>query len=244
MRVEIRDLVVYRDSFCAVDRVSIAVESGCWMGVVGANGSGKTSLLRALAGRLEARSGSIVVDGTERIRDREWRARHFGFAPDAASLPHTLSGRELLSILASDPPGLEPSDPFRRLRQALDFDRFLDRKIGTLSAGMKQRLAIFCAFVDRPSVVILDEPLNWLDPICAFDTKEALHGLVEGKGLTLVTALHEMTTLVHYCHAGALLSEGRVSRHLDRADMIAGMSDYARFEAQIIEGLRVGANGR
>ena len=75
MRVEIRDLVVYRDAFRAVDRVSLAVEAGRWLGVVGANGSGKTSLLRALAGRLEARSGSIVADRAERIRDREWRAR-------------------------------------------------------------------------------------------------------------------------------------------------------------------------
>lgn len=239
MRVEIRDLVVYRDAFRAVDRVTIAVESGCWMGVVGANGSGKTSLLRAVAGRLEARSGSIAADGIERIRDREWRARNFGFAPDADALPHTLSGRELLSILVSDPPGLEERDPYRPLRQALDFDRFLDRKIGTLSAGMKQRLAIFCAFVDRPAVAVLDEPLNRLDPICAFDTKEALRGLVE-RGLTLVTALHEMTTLVHYCQAGTLLSEGRVRRHLDPSDMAAGRKDYAGFEAEMIRGLREG----
>ena len=242
MRVEIRDLVVYRDAFRAVDRVSLAVEAGRWLGVVGANGSGKTSLLRALAGRLEARSGSIVADGAERIRDREWRARNFGFAPEAAALPHTLSGRELLSILVSNPPGLDESDPYRPLRQALDFDRFLDRRIGTLSAGMKQRLAIFCAFVDRPSLVVLDEPLNWLDPICAFDTKEALRGLVEREGLTLVAALHEMTTLVHYCHAGLLLSEGRVSRELGQPDMIAGMSDYAAFEAEMIRGLRGNAH--
>ena len=238
MRIEVRDLVVYRDAFRALDRVSLAVESGCWMGVVGANGSGKTSLLRALAGRLEARSGSIAAEGMERIRDREWRARNFGFAPDAASLPHTLSGRELLSILVSDPPGLEAGDPYRPLRQALDFDRFVDRRIGTLSAGMKQRLAIFCAFVAGPPVVILDEPLNWLDPICAFDTKEALHALVEREGLTLVTALHEMTTLVHYCQAGILLCEGRVSRRLDPSDMAAGRQDYAGFEAEMIRGLR------
>ena len=241
MRVELRELIVYRGPLRAVDAVSLTVESGCWTGVVGANGSGKTSLLRALAGRLEAQGGAIVADGKDRVRDREWRARHFGFAPDPGALPATLSGSELFSIIASDPPGLEPDDPYHPLRRALDFDRFLDRRIGTLSAGMKQRLAIFCGFLDRAPFVILDEPFNWLDPVCAFDTKEALRALVERNGLTLLTALHEMTTLVQHAKAGILLSEGRVSRRLDRSDMARGRDDYAAFEAEMIRGLRAGS---
>ena len=111
-------------------------------------------------------------------------------------MPASLSGRELFAILAAEIPGEAEADPLHPLRRALDFDPFLDRRIGALSAGMRQRLAIFAAFLGRPRAVILDEPFNWLDPICAFDTKEALKALVVGEQLTLVTALHETATLI------------------------------------------------
>lgn len=240
MRIEVRDLVVDHGGFRAVDRADLAVGPGEWLGVVGANGSGKTSLLRAVAGRIEARAGSILVDGVDRTGDRHWRAANIGFAPDAASLPASLSGRELFAILGSETPGATPADPLRGLRLALGFDRFLDWQIGALSAGMRQRLAIFCAFLLRPGAVILDEPFNWLDPVCAFDAKQALRGLVEAEGLTVVTALHEMETLVRHCGSGLLLSDGKVSRRLDRAQLALGARDYAAFEAELIHGLRSG----
>lgn len=240
MRVEVQNLVVERGATRAVDHVGFAAESGRWIGVIGANGSGKTSLLRAVAGRLPSASGAIIVDDEDRTADRAWRAASFGFAPDPAALPATLAGGEFLAILGSEAAGRADSDPLAPLRRALDFDRFLDRRIGTLSAGMKQRLAIFSAFVGRPGLVILDEPFNWLDPVCAFDTKEALRALVTGKGLALVTALHEMATLVHCCDAGVLLAGGRVSRRLDSADMRAGAGNLAAFEAEMIRGLRAG----
>ena len=238
MRLEVRDLVVDRGGFRAIDGVDLSVGAGEWLGIVGANGSGKTSLLRAVAGRIDLRAGSIRVNDVDRTADRHWRAANIGFAPDATSLPASLSGHELFAILASEAPGATASDPLSGLRQALDLDRFLDRPIGALSAGMRQRLAIFCAFLGRPSAVILDEPFNWLDPVCAFDTKQALGRLVEIEGLTLVTALHEMTTLVRHCGAGLLLSDGKARRRLGRTELESGARDYAAFEAEMIEGLR------
>jgi ABC-type multidrug transport system ATPase subunit len=237
MRIEVRNLVVLRGGHEAVDGVSFDIESPGWMGLVGANGSGKTSLLRALAGRIEARSGAILIDDVDRTGDRAWRARAIGFAPDAASLPDTLSGSELFAILGSDRPGREPGDPLAPLRQALAFDAFVDRRIGTLSAGMRQRLAIFCAFLARPRAVILDEPFNCLDQVCAFDTRQALAALA-ADGLTLITALHEMNSLVRHCQSGLLLSDGRVSRRLGADELAAGLNDFAGFEATMIAGLR------
>jgi ABC-type multidrug transport system ATPase subunit len=218
--------------------VDLAIEPGRWTGLIGANGSGKTSLLRALAGRIETQGGRIIVDGEDRSPDRAWRARNIGFAPDASALPATLSGRELFAILADEIPGETDADPLRPLRRALDFDPFLDRGIGALSAGMRQRLAIFCAFLDRPRAAILDEPFNWLDPICAFDTKEALKVVVAGEGLTLITALHETATLVGNCEAGLLLADGRLGLRLGPAEIAAGRRDYPAFEASIIASLR------
>jgi ABC-type multidrug transport system ATPase subunit len=241
MRIEICDLVVLRGGHRAVDRVSFAIEGGGWTGLVGANGSGKTSLLRAVAGRLDCAEGKILLDGADRTADRGWRAGAIGFAPDALALPESLSGRELFAILGGEATGLEPADPLAPLRRALAFESFFDQRIFTLSAGMRQRLAIFTAFLARPRAVLLDEPFNWLDPICAFDTKQALGGLVAVEGLTLVTALHDMTSLVQHCDAGLLLSEGRIPRRLGPGEMAAGRRDYAAFEAEMIAGLRENA---
>lgn len=237
MRIETRDLVVLRGDHRAVDRVSFVIEGPGWTGLVGANGSGKTSLLRAIAGRLAGQEGAILLDGADRTADRAGRAAAIGFAPDAAALPESLTGRELFAILGGEGIGLEAGDPLAPLRRALAFDAFFDQRIFTLSAGMRQRLAIFCAFLSRPRAVLLDEPFNWLDPICAFDTKQAL-GALAGEGLTLVTALHDMASLVQHCSAGLLLAEGRIRRHLGPDDLAAGRRDYARFEAEMIAGLR------
>ena len=241
MRIEISGLVVLRGDHRAVDRVDFAVEGAGWTGLVGANGSGKTSLLRAVAGRLDSAVGTILVDGVDRTGDRAWRAETIGFAPDAAALPESLSGRELFAIISGEGAGLDPADPLGPLRRALAFDAFIDQRIFTLSAGMRQRLAIFSAFVGRPRAVLLDEPFNWLDPICAFDTKQALGALVAAEGLTLVTALHDMTSLVQHCGTGLLLSEGRIRRRLGPEEMAAGRRDYAAFEAEMIAGLRAKA---
>ena len=238
MRIEARELVVLRGNHRAVDGISFAVEGPGWTGLVGANGSGKTSLLRALAGRLDVGAGAVLIDGIDRTADRASRAKAIGFAPDAAALPDSLTGRELFAILGGEETGLDPVDPLAPLRRALAFDSFFEQRIFTLSAGMRQRLAIFSAFLTRPRAVLLDEPFNWLDPICAFDTKRALGALVAAEGLTLVTALHDMTSLVQHCGFGLLLSDGRIRRRLGPDEMAAGRRDYAGFEAEMIAGLR------
>lgn len=237
MRLELRDLQVLRGATRAVDGIGLVLEPGRWTGIVGANGSGKTSLLRAAAGRLEAQGGSIVADGEERIGDRAWLAAHIGFAPDIAALPPSLAGAELFSIVAPDWERTVRASGLARLREALDFDRFAAQRIATLSAGMKQRLAIFLAFLNAPRAAILDEPFNWLDPVCAFDTKSALGDLV-GEGLTLAAALHETATLVGFCHSGLLLRDGRVGQWLDEAALAKGRRDYPAFEAEMIRRLR------
>ncbi|HTU11055.1 MAG TPA: ABC transporter ATP-binding protein [Allosphingosinicella sp.] len=238
MRLEARKLSVLRGGHVAVDRVSFTVAGAGWTGLVGANGSGKTSLLRALAGRLEAAGGAILIDGVDVTGDRACRAAAIGFAPDAAALPDSLSGRELFAILDGEAVGLDPDDPLHPLRRALAFDAFFDRRIGTLSQGMRQRLAIFTAFLARPRIVLLDEPFNWLDPISAFDTRAALDALVAAEGLILVTALHDMASLVRHCGAGLLLADGRISHRLGAGEIDAGRRDFAGFEARMIAELR------
>jgi ABC-type multidrug transport system ATPase subunit len=160
--IAIEQLAVERGGRPVVTDFSYANEGAAWIGLVGANGSGKTSLLRALAGRVPIRAVRIFIGGTELSRDRAARARLIGFAPDAAMLPGDLTPRELFAISADTRNAVD--DPaLGELRAALNLESFIDRPCGSLSAGMGQRVALLAAFLDLPAIVLLDEPFNWLD---------------------------------------------------------------------------------
>lgn len=237
---EIRNLIVDRGATTAVAGFSYVSDGPSWIGLVGANGSGKTSLLRALGGRLPIRAGQIFLGGTDASNDRGARAARIGFAVDAANLPGDLTPRELFAISAECKDA--PDDPrLVELRAALNLEAFIDRPCGSLSAGMGQRVALLAAFLDLPDVVLLDEPFNWLDPLTAYDTKRALRNLVQERGLTLITALHDVSTLTAYCDRGILMSAGRIALTLEAPELRAGRADPVAFETMIVERLRASA---
>jgi ABC-type multidrug transport system ATPase subunit len=227
-------LRIQRGAAIAIGAASLAVEAGSWFGIIGANGSGKTSLLRGLAGRLPILAGRVWI-GEREVADRAERARRIGFAPDNNMLPEPLTAREILRIVAGDVDrALGAIGP---LGPALGIDGLLDRSIASCSAGMRQRIAIACAFAGGQDIVILDEPFNWLDPLAAYDTRIALRTMVD-QGLTLITALHDLGTLAGACDAGALLAEGEVKLLLDRERLAASRSDPLAFERETIDYLR------
>lgn len=216
-----------------VHGVDLSVRRGTWFGLIGANGSGKTSLLRALAGRLPFAGGACSIDDVDLAANREGRARRFGFAPPADKLPDALRGRDVLELVGGEQywPRLGP------LRSALGLDALLDRWIGECSAGMRQRIAIAAAFADGQPLVILDEPFNWLDPVASFDLRQALRAMVD-EGLTLMTALHDLGTLAAACDSGLMLADGRVAMDLDEATLRAAARDPLAFEQRTIDLLR------
>lgn len=232
-------LCVDRGGARVLRHISLGFEAACWTGVVGANGSGKTSLLKVLAGRLPHAAGAIFLGDDEVGRDRLSRARRVGFAPEAALLPGSLTGAEVLAMMAEDRPA--QAEPLATLREALEIDRLEPLRIAAMSAGMRQRISIFAAFVSRSDLVILDEPFNWLDPVCTFDVKEALRQLIQKEGISLVTALHDFGTLTSYCDRGVLLSDGEVVRLIGRDELRNGSTNLPKFESNLISDLRLGA---
>lgn len=220
-----------------VHDVDLTVPAGSWFGLIGANGSGKTSLLRALAGRLPFAAGMCVVEGTDVTGDRMARARRFGFAPPADRLPDALRVRDLLKLVGDDvDAACERLGP---VHAALGIDQLLHRWVGDCSAGMRQRAAIALAFAGGQSLVILDEPFNWLDPVAAFDLRQALRLRVD-RGLTLVTALHDLAILTTACDEGMMLADGRVALAIDRAILVQAAQAPRDFERRTIDLLRSG----
>lgn len=229
---------VERSGVRVVHEVDLMAPAGRWFGLIGANGSGKTSLLRALAGRLPFATGTCLVDGADLAGNRMARAQRFGFAPPADRLPDALRVRDLLALAGGDlDTACERLGP---VRGALGIDPLLHKWVGDCSAGMRQRAAIATAFAGGHSLVVLDEPFNWLDPVAAFDLRQALRTLVDG-GLTLVTALHDLGTLATACDEGAMLADGRVALPLDPATLAQAARSPQEFERRTIDLLRSGA---
>jgi ABC-2 type transport system ATP-binding protein len=239
LAVDLAGASVERSGKRVVRDVDMAVPAGSWFGLIGANGSGKTSLLRALAGRLALAGGRCLIGGADLGMDRLARARQFGFAPPADRLPDALRVRDLLELVGGDTERV--LDRLGPVGTALDIKALCPRWVGDCSAGMRQRVAIALAFAEGRSLVILDEPFNWLDPVAAFDLREALRGRVAG-GLTLITALHDLGTLATVCDAGLMLSDGRAVLSLDRETLSRAAHDPRRFERQTIDLLRSGAS--
>lgn len=215
--------------------VDLVVPPGSWFGVIGANGSGKTSLLRALAGRLPFVAGTCLIDGTDLVEDRLARAQRFGFAVPADRLPDALRVRDLLELVGGEVDAAR--ERLGPVGTALSIDRLLDTWVGDCSAGTRQRVAIALAFARGQSLVVLDEPFNWLDPVAAFDLRQALRALVDG-GLTLVSALQDLGTLATACDEGMMLADGRVALVIDRATLAQAARAPQDFERRTIDVLR------
>ena len=233
--VELGEVTVERGGKQVVVGVDLAVAHGSWFGIIGANGSGKTSLLRALSGRLPFAGGSCRLDRHEMMGNREGRALRFGFAPPAEKLPEALRGRDALELVGGSMDHVLPR--LGALHTALGLAPLLDRWIGDCSAGMRQRIAIAAAFAGGHSLVILDEPFNWLDPVAVFDVRQALRTKVAG-GLTLITALHDLGTLASVCDEGLMLADGRVALTLGQDLLRSAARDPQTFERQTIDRLR------
>jgi ABC-type multidrug transport system ATPase subunit len=213
-----------------LDQVAFAAPAAGWFGLLGVNGSGKTTLLRAIAGRLQPRSGSIRIAGQDLAADPAARAHRVGFSPPPDSLPEELTGRELIDLVAAARRA-SPNEP-PALAEALEV-RALDRRlIGQMSSGMRQRLALYTAFIGQPDLVLLDEPFNWLDPVAAYELKAALR-IWTAAGGCLVTALHDVAAFALRCDGGVLMHEGRVLRRFNPEEMAAGRTDLAAFEEAI-----------
>lgn len=212
--------------------VDLRFYASTWHGVLGPNGSGKTTLLRALAGRGSMHAGRIWVGGEDVTTALDRRAEYVGFAPEPSSLPAELTAAELISLVAEArrAPAGEPVD----VQRALDLARLGPIRIGSMSAGMRQRVALGLAFLGRPAIVLLDEPFNWLDPVAAYDLKLALRVEVEA-GVSLVTSLHDVGTLLHHCDTGLVMQDGTVIQHLDSADLRDGSKDLLSFERRMRE---------
>lgn len=201
----------------ALRGVSLRIEPGELFGIIGPDGAGKTTLFRILTGLVRPDAGSARVLGYEVSDEISEIQRRVGYMPGRASVYPDLSVEENLRFFASvhgtDPSeGLELVAPVYR-----QIEPFADRRADDLSGGMRQKLALSCALVHRPELLLLDEPTTGVDAVSRQEFWDLLTELADG-GLTTVVSTPYMDEAGR-CHRVGLLQRGRLLR-TDRPDAI------------------------
>src|SRR5262244_2587478 len=206
MIVEAQSLSKSYGSLKALDEVSFEVKRGEIFGLIGADGAGKTTAFRIIGGVLAEGGGEIRVLGNA---PREARPQ-VGYLTQPFSLYQDLSVDENLNYAGGLREVSEADFSTRRERyfKLFDLDRFTDRLAGRLSGGMKQKLALTCALIADPALLLLDEPTTGVDPVTRRDFWDALTSLATG-GMSIIVATPYLDE-AERCHRVALMERGKI----------------------------------
>ena len=197
--------------FVALDDLRLRIAPGEVYGFLGPNGAGKTTTIRMLVGLLEPSAGRAFIAGHDVWAEPLQAKRALGYVPDRAVLYERLTGREFLHFLAQmrGIPLVEANRRIVDLLDLLELRAHAERLCGAYSFGMQRKLALAGALLHRPAVLILDEPLNGLDPLSARRLRDVFAELV-AQGTTILLSTHDLATAETVCHRVGVLQAGRL----------------------------------
>jgi ABC-2 type transport system ATP-binding protein len=228
VQVSIEQLTKHYGTLVALDRVSLKIESGEVFGLLGPNGAGKSTLLKTLVGILRPTSGTIKLDDLDIVRDPERTKRVIGYLPENPSLYTGLTTLEFLQFVGKIR-GVDDELLDREISWSLESFGLAEKRnslVGTLSKGMKQKVALIATSLHSPKVLVLDEPLTALDPKTRVSVKDWI-GAQTKRGVTTILSTHDLD--VAQSHAGriAIIDHGRIVA----VDNIEGLRKMANTES-------------
>lgn len=213
LAIEVSNLTLRFGSFTAVDHIALRVLYGEIFGLLGANGAGKSTMIKMLTTLLEPTSGSALVGGFDIIKSPAEVRRRVGYVPQMVSADGALTGYENL-LLSARLYGVPREERASRIDEALGFMGLIDsarKLVRTYSGGMVRRLELAQAMLHRPAILFLDEPTIGLDPVARRTVWERLADLKRGYGMTILITTHDMEEANHLCDEIAILHLGRIA---------------------------------
>ena len=204
--IEVNELVKSFDGFRALDGLSLRVPKGAVYGLVGPNGAGKSTMIRHLAGIFRQDSGEVLVDG-EPVFDNPAVKSRIAYIPDDVFYYTQATVRDMMKLTESMYPSFD-RERSRKLGELFGLDE--RRPMRKLSKGMQKQAAFWIALSQRPELVVLDEPVDGLDPVMRRQVWSVLLADVEENGTTVLVSSHNLRELEDVCDHVGIMNHGRM----------------------------------
>lgn len=227
LALETESLVKTYGAVRALDGLSLNIPAGGVYGVLGPNGAGKSTLFRIALGLVRPTSGTARLFGAP--TGHSALLRRVGAMIETPRYPPYLTAREVLGMLALES-GASGSADIGYWLERVGLGGAADRRSGTFSVGMKQRLGLAAAFFTRPELVILDEPTSGMDPAGIQEIRALIRDLADKEGVTVILASHQLDEVRRICDRVAILSKGKLAAEGSVADLTGGS---ARLRLQV-----------
>ena len=208
--IAVDQLVKIYNTVRAVDGISFTLAPGSITALLGGNGAGKTTTIATIMGLLTPTSGRVTVLGAQMPRQRYRVLARMNFESPYVEVPMRLTVRQNLTVFGKLYGVDDLRERIAELGRELDLTDLLDRPTGNLSAGQKTRVSLAKALVNRPDVLLLDEPTASLDPDTADWVRGHLERYCRGRHATLLLASHNMTEVERLCGRVIMLKRGRI----------------------------------
>jgi ABC-2 type transport system ATP-binding protein len=207
--IKITNLTKRYGGFTAVNAINLEVPKGELFGFLGPNGAGKTTSLRMIAGILQPTSGSVQIGGIDIAKDPIAAKSKLGFIPDRPFIYEKLTGAEFLRFVAGlyDQDGPQIEHRARELLALFDLEEWRDELVESYSHGMRQKLIISSAFIHRPEVIVVDEPMVGLDPKAARILKDLFREYTN-RGNTIMMSTHTLEVAEAMCDRIGIIQGG------------------------------------
>jgi ABC-2 type transport system ATP-binding protein len=205
----------------AVDGISFALPAGSVTGLLGGNGAGKTTTIAMIMGLVIPTSGTVAVLGADMVRSRHRVLHRMNFESPYVDMPMRLTVAQNLRVFGMLYGVPDVEERIAAIARELDLTDFLDRPAGKLSAGQKTRVSLAKSLINRPEVLLLDEPTASLDP----DTADWVRGHLERyrreRGATILLASHNMNEVERLCEHVIMMKRGRIEDADSPAHLLA-----------------------
>lgn len=204
--IEVRNVIKEFDGFRALDDLSMTVPTGSVYGLVGPNGAGKSTIIRHLTGIYRQDAGEIMIDGAPVFENPEVKSR-IAYIPDDIFYYANASIREMMDFYRSIYPHFD-AERFKKLSDVFGLDP--KRQMRRLSKGMQKQAAFWIAMSLRPEILILDEPVDGLDPVMRRQIWSIIMADVAENGTTVLVSSHNLCELEDVCDSVGIMNKGKI----------------------------------
>ena len=224
--------------FVAVDDLTLNIEKNSFTGFLGPNGAGKSTTLKILTNLSRATSGNAYINGADVTTDYKTALIGVGSVVETPEFYLYLTPKELFSY-TGEIFGMSKESISAQTEEILSLVKMTDwtnKKLGTFSKGMKQRIALGISLMNEPNIIILDEPTSGLDPRGMAETRKILKDIRDkSKNLTILMSSHLLHEVADLCDRVALINRGKLLLH-DNIEAVTGSNKTRRISLKMIDG--------